>query len=72
MDKPSSTPDDVLADGCLSVREAVKFSGLSRAELYLRMGDGRLAYVKHGVRRLIPKKSLVELLAANLTPAGGR
>ena len=69
MDNPSS---DVLADGVMSVAEAVQFSGLSRSELYNRMSDGTLPFVKHGVRRLIPRKALVGLLAAGLVTSGGR
>ena len=57
---------ELLADGSMSVKDAARFSGLSRAELYKLMGAGRLAFVKHGKRRLIPRKALVRCLAEGL------
>jgi excisionase family DNA binding protein len=57
---------EAVAEGLLSVREAADFSRLSRAELYVMMGRGELLFVKHGRRRLIPKRALVELLAAKV------
>lgn len=58
--------NEVLADGALSVGQATKFSGIGRSELYKRMGEGTLPFVKIGKRRLIPRRALVELLAANV------
>jgi hypothetical protein len=57
---------DLVADGVLSVAESMQFTKLSRAELYNLMGAGRLTFVKHGKRRLIPKRALVQLLAYGL------
>ena len=58
--------EELLADGSMSVKCAAQFSGLSRAELYKLMGAGRLAFVKHGKRRLIPRKALVRCLGEGL------
>lgn len=69
MDNVSSGGTDLLSDGVLSVAEAVKFTGLSRSELYLQMAGGKLAYTSIGRRRLIPKRSLVALLGEQLRPA---
>lgn len=57
----------VVAEGVMSVAEAVAFSRLSKAELYKAMAAGRLTFVKYGRRRLVPRKALVDLLAAGLS-----
>ena len=57
---------ELLADGVMAVKDAAQFSGLSKAELYKLMGAGRLAFVKHGRRRLIPRKALVRCLGESL------
>ena len=57
---------ELLAEGSMSIKDAARFSGLSRAELYKLMGAGRLAFVKHGKRRLIPRKALVRCLGEGL------
>lgn len=68
MDTPAAgdAASALLAEGTMSVDAAVKFTDLSRAELYRLMAGRRLAFVKHGGRRLLPKKALVEMLAAGL------
>ena len=58
--------EELLADGSMPVKDAARFSGLSRAELYKLMGAGRLAFVQHGKRRLIPRKALVCCLGEGL------
>lgn len=71
----TQTPEELLADGSMSVAEAAKFSGLSRSTLYRLMeqrdeltGGPKLPYVKMGAggRRLIPKRALLRLMASNL------
>ena len=57
---------DLLADGVMSIAEAVAFAGLSRTTLYGAMDAGALAYVKRGRRRLIPRRALVAWLAEGL------
>jgi excisionase family DNA binding protein len=58
-----------LEDGTLGVAEAARFTGLSKSGLYALMQRRELAYTRAGRRRLIPKRSLVELLSKNLVPA---
>jgi excisionase family DNA binding protein len=57
---------DVVADGLMSVPEAVSFLSLSRSTLYNLMDGGRLVYVKFGRARRIPRRAVCELAAANL------
>lgn len=52
-----------VADGALTVAKAVEFSGLTRTELYRRMGNGELPFIKMGKRRLIARNALRALLA---------
>jgi len=54
---------DALADGCIGISEAMRFSGLSRSTLYAAMEAGELPFVKIGRRRLLPRQSLVQWLA---------
>lgn len=66
----SQTPfeaTDLVADGCLRVRDAVKFLGVGKSTIYKLMDDGHLAYAKIGRTRLIPKRALVELAARNVS-----
>jgi hypothetical protein len=63
---PLEAAKELAADGMVSVADAIKLSGLSRAELYARMGRGELAYAKDGRRRLIPRKALTEMAAKAL------
>jgi excisionase family DNA binding protein len=60
----------MMAEGTTDVKGAVAFTGLSRPELYRLMAAGKLAFVKYGKRRLIPRRALVELLAG-LVPGLG-
>ena len=49
----------------MRVKDAVAISGIARANLYLRMAEGKLESVKVGKARLILRESLERLL----TPA---
>lgn len=60
------TTDEMLADGLCTVAEAGKFLAISRSSLYVEMDAGRLAYVKIGRARRIPRRAIVELAAANI------
>ena len=60
---------EAMSDGTLSITAACQFTGLSRSELYLRMNTGSLIFIKMGKRRLIPKRALTAMLAANVVPA---
>lgn len=55
---------DLWADGGLTVQDATAWSGIKRSSLYAAMDAGRLAFTKHGTRRLISRASLRLLLAA--------
>ena len=57
---------ELVSQGRLSVAESVKFTGLSRAELYVRMSRGEVKYCKEGKRRLIPKLALIKMMAASV------
>lgn len=59
---------ELLADGCITVLEAAKFSGLGKSTLYELMDAGRLAYVRVGRARRIPKRELLRFLAGQLVP----
>jgi len=59
---------ELLADGCITVLEAAKFSGLGKTTLYGLMETGRLAYVRVGRARRIPKRELIRFLAEQLVP----
>lgn len=67
------TPDELLADGALTVEAAVEWSGLSQSELYRLMSNGTLTWFRPKKGRLIPKRALrtylAELYAAAPEPA---
>jgi excisionase family DNA binding protein len=68
----SRSDDGVMrqfADGTMTVDDAVKFSGVGRTSLYKMMNAGDLAFTKVGVRRLIARRALVELLAKHAASA---
>lgn len=66
--KPSADLE-VVADGLLTIEDAMQFLAVSRATVYAIMDAGHLAYVKVGRCRRIPRKALVAYAAANV--AGG-
>jgi excisionase family DNA binding protein len=65
-DKPA-----ILADGLLTVKEAMQLCKMGRSYLYAEMDHGRLAWVKLGRARRIPRASLLALMEKGLTPARG-
>lgn len=67
--QPAETPESLVADGAVTVRQAAAFTGLGKTALYDAMDAGRLAYLKVGKRRLIPRRALVKWLAAGLVDA---
>lgn len=70
---PLKTKEDLAADGMLGIKDAVKFSGLSKTMLYRYMDRGELPYSKMGPgsRRLIPKRALVTLMAEHMVIGDG-
>jgi excisionase family DNA binding protein len=65
------TATELAADGTIGVKEAQAFTGLGRTSLYELMDRGVLPYTRVGDRRLIPKRALVELLAAGMVGSRG-
>lgn len=62
---PDAADIELLRDGSMTVRQAAEWSGLSRSELFALMADGTLPWWTHGQKkRLIPRRPLAELLAA--------
>ncbi len=61
---------ELLAAGCLTIEEAVQFSGLSRSFLYEQMKAGRLPYIKIGNARRVPRRALQQFLAEHLVADG--
>jgi excisionase family DNA binding protein len=57
---------ELMEDGVLPVNAAGEFSGLSRSKIYELIAEGELRTVKLGRKTLIPKRSLVALLARRL------
>ena len=55
---------DDWVDGGMTVEEAVKFSSIGRTTLYRWMDAGLVTYQKHGMRRVIARRSLVRRLSA--------
>lgn len=55
-------PAAVWGDGAMRLIDAVKFSGLSRNELYSLMGAGDLPFFCTGRHRVVPRRALVRLL----------
>jgi excisionase family DNA binding protein len=56
----------LLADGLVSTAEAARSLSVSRSFLYVAMGRGELPYVKLGRARRIPRRALIEFVAARL------
>lgn len=57
---------ELLEDGCFTIEEAVRFSGLGRSFLYEQMKAGRLPFVKISSSRRIPRRALQRFLAEHL------
>jgi excisionase family DNA binding protein len=62
---------ELVRDGAVTIPEAVKLTGVGRTSLYLMIASGKIASVKIGKRRLIPRAELRRVLADNLIPAAG-
>ncbi len=66
----SPNPEILVSEGLLTVVEASKFLSLSRATVYSLMAEGKLAFVKIGRSRRIPKRAVVGLAVCALDDAG--
>lgn len=70
---PQSPEDyraELLADGTMTVRQACEFTGLGKTELFRLTSTGDLPSLRHGKRRLIPKRAIVQFLASLLAESG--
>lgn len=59
-------PDELLAEGLLTVAEAASFLRLSRSKVYGLMETGTLRYVLIGRSRRIPRRAVIDLAASGL------
>ena len=58
-----STNNQYLERRALSIQEAARACGLSRATLYRLIADGKLATLKIGARRLVTVGAIDDLLS---------
>lgn len=65
-------PAAVWGDGAMRLIDAVKWSGLSRNELYSLMGAGALPFFCTGRHRIVPRRTLVQLLERKQHESTGR
>ncbi len=59
-------PEFLVADGLVSIDEAMSFLSVSRSTVYELMDQGLLPFAKIGRSRRVPKRALVEFAKANL------
>ncbi len=60
------TAEELCADGCVSEEQAAAFCNLCPREVRRHVASGAIPSLKHGKRRLIPKRGLVAWLARKL------
>jgi len=58
--------NELVSDGLMTIAEVVAFLRLSRSTVYGLMDTGKLACVRFGRARRIPRLAVVKLAAANL------
>lgn len=54
---------DDWTEGGMTITQACEFTTIGRTKLYDEMNAGRLAYRKHGTRRIVSRSSLVRLMS---------
>jgi hypothetical protein len=64
-ESPEQQHQDLWSLGAKSIADAVTFTSLSQAKLYLLMADGTLPYSTVDRRRVLPVKALIALMAKN-------
>ena len=64
-DAPSGSR--LVADGLMTVMEAARFLSVSQSTLYSLMDSGRLAYVKIGRARRLPRRGVANFAESNMT-----
>lgn len=67
VDPPAAelTDRELYADGTLTVEAAARFMCCSVRSVWQMLIDGELPYTQPGQRRLIPKRAIVDRLAAH-------
>ena len=63
------TPAPHAPDRLLSIEEAARLIGVSRASAYLELQAGRLRSLKVGRRRLVPTSAISHYIAARIEEA---
>lgn len=72
MPETMTNADDVLAEGCVTVRGVTEEYGIGRSRCYELIAAGELECVRLGRRTLVPRRSIKRLLAAQLHRRPGR
>ena len=66
MAAASDSAPGLIDEGFVTVPEAARFLGLSRAKVYLMMDAGELPFAKFGKSRRIPRRGLLGLAEKSL------
>jgi len=70
VERAIAGPEALVADGAITIEEAVRWSGIGRTRIYSLMAEGRLRYAQVGRRRLIPRAALRQILAEAIEEGG--
>jgi excisionase family DNA binding protein len=62
----TTTAEELVEMGMMSVEEAMRFLSVSRSHLYELMNKREIPWAKVGRSRRIPRKALTAYVAANL------
>ncbi len=57
---------ELLADGSMTIDAIVRQYGIGRSAIYDLMKEGKLPYSQATGRRLVPRRAVVKLLAAEM------
>jgi len=63
---PHDAAREILADGVVTIPEAIRLAGCGRTTLYAAIARGELPTVHHGRRTTVPRRALVDWLASRL------
>ncbi|MBL8866607.1 MAG: helix-turn-helix domain-containing protein [Planctomycetia bacterium] len=64
--KTGDVAADLLADGSLTIDAITRQYGIGRSAIYDLMKEGKLPYSQATGRRLVPRRAVVKLLAAEM------
>lgn len=65
------TPSELVADGVMDVKSAAKFCGHGTTWLKEQLRSGVITSFLTGGRRVIPRRALIDFLAAEMVKAAG-